>query len=164
MHRHSRRPFSAGQLRLEYLEDRTTPTTYTVGSLADAGAQTLRADITQANLDSSADTIVIPSTLSGTIDLSTIGDTSIGPTALPLITNTITIQGSGQTITLGTGAPAMRLFAVGPVTKGTFWEMTAVPDIRRQTEKVAEYLAGLIKAPPPDKPGAGVGPFLAAHI
>jgi uncharacterized NAD(P)/FAD-binding protein YdhS len=49
------------------------------------------------------------------------------------------------------GAISRRLFAVGPVTKGTFWEMTAVPDIRRQTEMVAEYLAGLVKnaAPKP---------------
>jgi uncharacterized NAD(P)/FAD-binding protein YdhS len=47
------------------------------------------------------------------------------------------------------GAISRRLFAVGPVTKGTFWEMTAVPDIRRQTEKLAEYLAGLTKAAPP---------------
>jgi uncharacterized NAD(P)/FAD-binding protein YdhS len=47
------------------------------------------------------------------------------------------------------GAISRRLFAVGPVTKGTFWEMTAVPDIRRQTEKLAEYLAGLIKSAPP---------------
>ncbi len=46
------------------------------------------------------------------------------------------------------GAISRRLFAVGPVTKGTFWEMTAVPDIRRQTEKLAEYLAGLIRALP----------------
>jgi uncharacterized NAD(P)/FAD-binding protein YdhS len=44
------------------------------------------------------------------------------------------------------GAISRRLFAVGPVTKGAFWEMTAVPDIRRQTEKLAEYLAGLAKA------------------
>jgi uncharacterized NAD(P)/FAD-binding protein YdhS len=50
------------------------------------------------------------------------------------------------------GAISRRLFAVGPVTKGTFWEMTAVPDIRRQTEKLAEYLSGLVKAPPPEKP------------
>jgi uncharacterized NAD(P)/FAD-binding protein YdhS len=50
------------------------------------------------------------------------------------------------------GAISRRLFAVGPVTKGTFWEMTAVPDIRRQTEKLAEYLAGLIKAAPPRPP------------
>ena len=47
------------------------------------------------------------------------------------------------------GAISRRLFAVGPVTKGMFWEITAVPDIRRQTEKLAEYLAGLVKAAPP---------------
>jgi uncharacterized NAD(P)/FAD-binding protein YdhS len=47
------------------------------------------------------------------------------------------------------GAISRRLFAVGPVTKGTFWEMTAVPDIRRQTEKLAEHLAGLVKAAAP---------------
>jgi uncharacterized NAD(P)/FAD-binding protein YdhS len=50
------------------------------------------------------------------------------------------------------GAISRRLFAVGPVTKGTFWEITAVPDIRRQTEKLAEYLAGLIKTAPPRPP------------
>ena len=50
------------------------------------------------------------------------------------------------------GAISRRLFAVGPVTKGTFWEMTAVPDIRRQTEKLADYLAGLVKPAPPEKP------------
>jgi uncharacterized NAD(P)/FAD-binding protein YdhS len=50
------------------------------------------------------------------------------------------------------GAISRRLFAVGPVTKGTFWEMTAVPDIRRQAEKLAEYLAGLAKAAPPPAP------------
>jgi uncharacterized NAD(P)/FAD-binding protein YdhS len=47
------------------------------------------------------------------------------------------------------GAISRRLFAIGPVTKGAFWEMTAVPDIRRQTEKLAEYMAGLVKAAPP---------------
>ncbi len=52
------------------------------------------------------------------------------------------------------GAVSRRLFAIGPVTKGAFWEMTAVPDIRRQTEVLAEYLAGLVKsAPPPAIPG-----------
>jgi uncharacterized NAD(P)/FAD-binding protein YdhS len=50
------------------------------------------------------------------------------------------------------GAISRRLFAVGPVTRGAFWEMTAVPDIRRQTEKLAEYLAGLAKAVPPRPP------------
>ncbi len=44
------------------------------------------------------------------------------------------------------GAISRRLFAIGPVTKGAFWEITAVPDIRRQAEKLAEYLAGLAKS------------------
>lgn len=44
------------------------------------------------------------------------------------------------------GAISRRLFAIGPVTKGAFWEMTAVPDIRRQAEKLAEHLAGLAKS------------------
>lgn len=49
------------------------------------------------------------------------------------------------------GAIAPNLFAVGPATKGAFWEITAVPDIRRQCEYLAGHLAGLIKpaASPP---------------
>jgi uncharacterized NAD(P)/FAD-binding protein YdhS len=43
------------------------------------------------------------------------------------------------------GAISRRLFAVGPVTKGQFWEMTAVPDIRRQCEVVAAHLASLVR-------------------
>ena len=43
------------------------------------------------------------------------------------------------------GSISRRLFAVGPVTKGTFWEMTAVPDIRQQAEFLAGQLATLIK-------------------
>lgn len=35
----------------------------------------------------------------------------------------------------GTSSP--RLFAVGPVTKGNFWEITAVPDIRTQCAQLA---------------------------
>jgi uncharacterized NAD(P)/FAD-binding protein YdhS len=38
------------------------------------------------------------------------------------------------------------------VTKGAFWEMSAVPDIRRQCEKLAEHLATLVKQP--GAPGA----------
>ena len=46
------------------------------------------------------------------------------------------------------GGISRRLFAVGPVTKGQFWEMTAVPDIRRQCEVLAAHLAGLVRAAP----------------
>jgi uncharacterized NAD(P)/FAD-binding protein YdhS len=45
------------------------------------------------------------------------------------------------------GNISRRLFAVGPVTKGTFWEMTAVPDIRQQCEFLAGHVATQI--PPP---------------
>jgi uncharacterized NAD(P)/FAD-binding protein YdhS len=45
------------------------------------------------------------------------------------------------------GAISRRLFAVGPVTKGMFWEMTAVPDIRQQAEFVAGQLAALVRPP-----------------
>ncbi len=43
------------------------------------------------------------------------------------------------------GAISRRLFAVGPVTKGAFWEMTAVPDIRQQAEYLAGQLATLVR-------------------
>lgn len=35
------------------------------------------------------------------------------------------------------GSPQPRLFAVGPITRGAFWEITAVPDIRQQAALVA---------------------------
>jgi len=50
---------------------------------------------------------------------------------------------SGTCAVLGTdGAISPRIFAIGPVTRGAFWEMTAVPDIRRQCEMLATHLAG----------------------
>ncbi len=54
------------------------------------------------------------------------------------------------------GTISRRLFAVGPVTKGTFWEMTAVPDIRQQAEFVADRLAAICKpARAPARTGDG---------
>jgi uncharacterized NAD(P)/FAD-binding protein YdhS len=38
------------------------------------------------------------------------------------------------------GKAAKNLFAVGPITRGTFWEITAVPDIRIACEALAEHL------------------------
>jgi uncharacterized NAD(P)/FAD-binding protein YdhS len=40
------------------------------------------------------------------------------------------------------GRASGALFAIGPVTKGTFWESVAVPDIRGQAERVAALIAG----------------------
>ena len=39
------------------------------------------------------------------------------------------------------GAISRRIFALGPITKGMFWEITAVPDIRRQCDVLATHLA-----------------------
>ncbi|WP_368039835.1 FAD/NAD(P)-binding protein [Sphingomonas bacterium] len=39
------------------------------------------------------------------------------------------------------GKPQPRLLAIGPMTRGTFWEIVAVPDIRRQTWSVARRLS-----------------------
>ncbi|WP_448953129.1 FAD/NAD(P)-binding protein [Labrys neptuniae] len=38
------------------------------------------------------------------------------------------------------GTPSPRLFAVGPITSGVFWEIVAVPDIRQQVAKLAGHL------------------------
>ncbi len=107
-------------LRIEQLEDRTTPATFTVTSLADAGGGSLRDAIDQANTVNDADTIVFAgAAVGGTINLSTFDNRPasttddlqpVGPTAL-IITSPITIQGTGETITR-TGATAFRLFQV----------------------------------------------------
>ncbi|QJU60693.1 FAD-dependent oxidoreductase [Sphingomonas sp. AP4-R1] len=39
------------------------------------------------------------------------------------------------------GEPSDRLYALGPLTRGTFWEITAVPDIRHQTWSLARLLS-----------------------
>ena len=54
------------------------------------------------------------------------------------------VTGAGAVID-AQGAISRRIFAVGPVTKGQFWEMTAVPDIRRQCEVLAGHVAGLVR-------------------
>lgn len=40
-----------------------------------------------------------------------------------------------------TGTASHRIFALGPVTKARFWEITAVPDIRAQARRLAAQLA-----------------------
>ncbi len=70
--------------RLEALETRLTPTTFTVSSLADSGDGSLRAAITSVNSDTSADEI----------DFSVAGVIQLTSGALPVITNTVKIDGS----------------------------------------------------------------------
>ena len=45
------------------------------------------------------------------------------------------------------GTISSSLFAIGPLTKGLCWEMTAVPELRRQCERLAAHLAMLGRAP-----------------
>src|SRR5262249_30293519 len=46
---------------------------------------------------------------------------------------------------------AERLFALGPPTRGVFWEATAVPDIRQQAESIAmSVLQSLVVARVPE--------------
>ena len=44
------------------------------------------------------------------------------------------------------GEISRRLYAIGPVTKALFWEMTSVPDIRRQCESLAAHIAAALVA------------------
>jgi uncharacterized NAD(P)/FAD-binding protein YdhS len=39
------------------------------------------------------------------------------------------------------GIPSQRLFAIGPLTRATFWEIVAIPDIRNQCAELAARLA-----------------------
>ncbi|MDB5313157.1 MAG: hypothetical protein JWO38_7359, partial [Gemmataceae bacterium] len=102
------------RLAAELLEDRSTPVVFTVTNANDSGPGSLRAAVAQAEADAAPDTIVFaPSVAGATIGLSSIGDSSLGPSAL-LVATPVTIRGSGQTISRGPGAPGFRLFAVGP--------------------------------------------------
>lgn len=52
----------------------------------------------------------------------------------------IDVDNQGQTIDAG-GRPNGNLYALGPMTRGAFWEIVAVPDIRTQTWSVARRLS-----------------------
>jgi uncharacterized NAD(P)/FAD-binding protein YdhS len=43
------------------------------------------------------------------------------------------------------GVASARLFAVGTLVRGVFWEVTAVPELRRKCETVARHLGALLK-------------------
>lgn len=43
------------------------------------------------------------------------------------------------------GRPSDKLFAAGPLTKGVFWETTAVPDIRVQCERLADHILARVQ-------------------
>jgi hypothetical protein len=83
----ARRPFrhlASTALRLEQLEDRTVPTTFSVLNLLDSGAGSLRQAITSANAHAGPDTIQF--NVAGTIKLTS--------AALPVVTDNVNLDGS----------------------------------------------------------------------
>ena len=54
----------------------------------------------------------------------------------------------GGAIRTPDGSISRRIFAVGPVTRAAFWEMTAVPDIRHQCETLARHLSAVVNHSP----------------
>src|SRR5436309_206346 len=78
---------------LQALEGRVTPTTYTVTTLADGGAGSLRDAITQANGNAGADVINFQAGLTGTISLTT-NDGATDPSGLT-ISDSVTVNGPG---------------------------------------------------------------------
>lgn len=57
----------------------------------------------------------------------------------------IDVNPRGETIGVD-GRPNPRLLAIGPMTRGAFWEVVAVPDIRVQAAALARRLAGTVGA------------------
>ncbi len=89
--------------RLDMLEDRTLPSTFTVLNLLDSGAGSLRSAIEAANTNPGADDIRFAGGLSGTITLTT-GQLSI--------TDPLTVSGPGAHRLAVSGNDASRVFRV----------------------------------------------------
>ena len=83
-------------------------TAITVTSNADSGAGTLRQAIADI---CGGGTITIQPGL-GTISLSTVGDSTFGPTALAILNKAVTISGNGAIIERNTSATNLRLFFI----------------------------------------------------
>lgn len=60
---------------------------------------------------SGADTIILPA--NNTLTLTAVDNSTLGPTGLPIVSSTITIEGNGSTIKRDSAAPAFRILAVG---------------------------------------------------
>jgi hypothetical protein len=93
----------AARLSIERLEDRTVPSTFTVGNLADSGAGSLREAVLDANDHPGADLIRVASGVGGTITL-TSGELSI--------TDDLILDGPGVNRLTISGNDASRVFSV----------------------------------------------------
>jgi hypothetical protein len=117
------------KLQLLSLEQRIVPATFTVSITGDSGAGSLRQAIIDANAAAGADTIVFAAGLTAsapaTINLSTSGDGTTGPSAFG-ITSEITITGpnGANGITLNNTFVNQRLFYVSAAGKLTLDSLT----------------------------------------
>ncbi len=115
----SRRSRSASRLRqqttmqrrvrpfLEFLEDRSVPTVFTVGA---GDVSTLIADINTANSNGQSNVINLTAS---TYNLTTVNNFWYGANGLPAISSNLTVHGNGATIQrASSGAPYFRLFYV----------------------------------------------------
>ena len=118
--------------------------TITVG-----GPCTLAAAIRAANTDtarggcpagSGADTIVLPP--GSTQLLTTVNNSTYGPTGLPVIPSVITIAGHGSTIVRASAAPEFRLFAVNSAGALTLNETTVSGEQLPFSERFPGYNGG----------------------
>jgi hypothetical protein len=107
--------------RLEVLDDRTLPSSYTAGTVAD-----LVADINAANTAGGSNTITLVA--GTTFTLTAVDNTTNGATGLPVIAanDALTIVGNGDTIQRSTvsGTPAFRLFDVASGASLTLGSLT----------------------------------------
>jgi hypothetical protein len=109
-------------LRVKQLEDRTVPSSFTAGTVAD-----LIADINAANTGGGSNTITLVA--GTTFTLTAVDNTTDGATGLPVIAanDALTIVGNGDTIQRSTasGTPAFRLLDVASGASLTLGSLTA---------------------------------------
>src|SRR5262245_12673232 len=112
--RHSRRRQAASRLRVEALDDRCLPSTFTVTNLLDSGAGSLRAAVAAANASPGPDAIDFATT--GTIGL-TSGEL--------VITDSVTINGPGESALTVSGEDQRRGFGIAGDPTVTIADLTA---------------------------------------
>jgi hypothetical protein len=126
------------RLGVRPLEDRTVPTTFVVGTLADGGPGSLRQAVLDANAHPGADTVRFAGGLRGTITVAT----------QLSITDDLTVRGPGADRVTVSGGGTTRVFAVlpaalaaNPLTTPTLAQVATSPEVTVSGLTVAGGLA-----------------------